>query len=164
MLIWSACLGFGAAVRGWSGGRDWVDHGAVLVPAGVCGGLWGDGSLAAAKPATCRSVVFRISFSSGLQHGSLLARRVSGQKAWLKPTASKHCHQGGGLEGAPAVGEEGSCRGFRGRRIQHFSLNTYLCQKLSILSHKDVRFTCAQSIITDFHHFIFFPLFNILHE
>lgn len=40
-----------------------------------------DDSSAAAKLATCRSVVFRISFSSGLQHSSLLAQRVSGQKA-----------------------------------------------------------------------------------
>ncbi len=45
----------------------------------------------AAKVATCRSTVFRTSFSSGLQHNSQLGQHASCQKAWLKPTASGGC-------------------------------------------------------------------------
>lgn len=100
-------------------------------------GLRGDDSVAAAKLATCRSVNFKISFSSGLQHSSLLARRVSGQKAWLKPTASERLHKGGVLDWVPAVGEEGSLTGLSGRRNLHYSLNTYLWQSLSILYHRN---------------------------
>ncbi len=47
--------------------------------------------LRAAKVATCRSTVFRTSFSSGLQHNSQLGQHASCQKAWLKPTASGGC-------------------------------------------------------------------------
>lgn len=127
--LWNAC---------WS-----ARAGSILVFrfSQVCGGGWrrrgsrGDYSSAAAKLATCRSADFRIPFSSGLQYSSLLAQPVSGQKTWLKATTSERRHQGGGLKWVPAVGKKGSCRGFRGRRIQHFFLNAYLCQQLSNLYH-----------------------------